>query len=935
MSQNEYNRDNFKMRVSAGDIGRGRVAQSALDKRTFLAMKQASRDQVTETGKTSRPGLRCCRPFYFGTGWGGLGLSVAGAILLPRRIMLVAAGVLLAGCVVVGRATPIPVLSIEKNSDGVTLTMSPGTLKLAVCSDDMVRVMYAPGSALPPMQDFVVTNRSWPRPNFKVAYLTDKVVVATRKLRIEVDKATGALAFHDAGGRLLLREPASGGKKMVPVVVNGESSYQPEQTFISPTDEFIFGLGQYQEGIWNWRGMPQQLRQVNTQIAIPIVVSSRGYGLFWNNASLTEFNPVDTEVPLSNKTGTFTTTEAGEYVFFVKNGDRRDLIGIQVDGETLVAITNMWVPYTIAGKKVLPANYTCLVTLLGGGAHARLYARPLGETTTFRSEVGDAIDYWFFYGPTADEIIAGYRRATGAAPLFPKAAYGFWQCRERYSSQAQILAAGREFRARKIPVDFIVQDWQYWGPHGWGAYQWDSKHYPDPASMIAELHTNNFKFMISVWSNPGGIVGKALAAMSNGLIPRSQWMDVFNPAVRRLRWDYMNAAFFSIGTDAWWQDATEPGDDGDAVSNVRCFLGSANRVRNSYPLFANQATYEGQRKTDSSKRVVILSRSAYAGQQRYAAAVWSGDVNGDWLAFARQIPAGLNYSITGLPYWTTDTGGFFRPRGQYTSPDYNELLTRWFQWSTFCPILRIHGYQTATEIWRWLPATQTNLITYLHLRYRMLPYIYSVAWKVTSEHYTIMRPLVMDFPDDKNAIGLADQYMFGPAFMVCPVTTPQATNRQVYFPAGTSWVDFWTGETLAGGRAGMANAPIDVIPLYVRVGSIVPLGPMLQYATEKPADPIELRIYRGANGKFVLYEDEGDNYNYEKGVYATIPFEWDETRQTLTIGKRKGKFHGMLQQRTFHIVWVSKGHGTGILPAAKPHMVVRYDGKPIKVSAKP
>jgi len=437
--------------------------------------------------------------------------------------------------------------------------------------------------------------------------------------------------------------------------------------------------------------------------------------------------------------------------------------------------------------------------------------------------------------------------------------------------------------------------------------------------------------MISVWLNTQGIIGRALAVMPHGLIPESQCMDVFNPAVRSLLWKYMNQAFFSIGADGFWQDATESGDDGTAISGDNSFSGSVNRVRNAYPLFASEATYEGQRSTDSSKRVVILTRSAYPGEQRYGAAVWSGDIRGDWLTFARQIPAGLNYSITGLPYWTTDTGGFFHPRDQYRSADYNELLTRWFEWSTFCPILRIHGFGTATEIWNWQPTTQTNLITFDQLRYRMLPYNYSVAWKITSEGYTPMRVLVMDFPKDRKALAIGDEYMFGPTFLVCPVTTPQAINRTVYLPAGTKWVDFWSGETLTGGSTVTANAPINILPLYVRAGSIVPLGPLMQYATEKPADPIELRVYRGADGRFALYEDEGDNYSYEKGRHATIPFEWNEAKQTLIIGKRSGKFPGMLKERTFRVVFVSPSYGIGVTAEESADAVVHYTGKAVTV----
>ena len=828
-------------------------------------------------------------------------------------------------------ATAIPVESFKKEADGVSFTMSPGKLKLTVCSANIVRVMYSPGTNLPVGQDFVVTNRSWPKTSFKVSDAKEKITLSTEKLKVTVDKATGALGFFDVAGHLLVSEPADGGKSMPAVTVNGESTFQPQQTFTSPNDEFLYGLGQFQDGIWNWRGMPQELRQLNTQIAVPMLVSSYGYGLLWNNASLTEFNPADTEVLLTNKSGTFSTTGAGDYAFFVKDGDRRNLIGVQVNGETVAAITNMWVPYTLSGKTALPANSACSVTLLGGGSHARIFARALGNTTVFRSEVGDAIDYYFFYGPSVNEVIAGYRQATGLAPLLPKAAYGFWQCRERYSSQEQMLAAARRFRATDIPVDYIVQDWQYWGSHGWGAYEWDLKNYPDPTNMIAELHTNHFKYMISVWSNPSGIVGKALAAMPHGLIPRSQWMDVFNPAVRKLRWQYMNSAFFSLGTDAWWQDATEPGDDGNSVSGVETYAGSANRLRNTYPLFASEATYEGQRATDSSKRVLILSRSAYLGQQRYSAAAWSGDVKGDWLTFTRQIRAGLNFCMTGLPYWTTDTGGFFHPRDQYTSADYNELLARWFQWSTFCPLLRIHGYTTETEIWKWLPETQTNLIAYDQLRYRMLPYNYSVAWKTTSEGYTPMRALPMDFLKDKQALPISDEYMFGPAFLVCPVTAPHASSRAVYLPSGAKWVDFWTGESIAGGATITANAPVTIMPLFVRAGSIVPLGPVVQYAMEKPADPMELRVYPGADGKFTLYEDEGDGYSYEKNILATIPFQWDEARQTLIIGKRTGKFRGMLIERTFHVVFVAPRHGTGMAETTND-AIIHYSGKAVTVS---
>jgi len=827
----------------------------------------------------------------------------------------------------------IPVVAVQQDADGATLTMSPGKLNLKVCTDGIIRVMYSPGSTLPTGQGFAANQAAWPSAPFQLTNGSTSVTLATAKVQVVVDKTTGSIQFLDTSNGVLLQEISGGGKTMTAVTVNGESSYRPEQTFTSPADEFLYGLGQYQEGIWNWRGMPQQLRQVNTQIAMPVIVSNKGYGLFWNNASLSEFNPADSQVTIdpTAKTGTYTTGAAGEYAFIVKDGDRNNDIGVAVNSQTVARITNRWVPYTIAGKITLPAGTTVPVQLFGGGSNAKVYARPLGNTTTFRSEIGDAIDYYFFYGPKVDQIVAGFRQATGAVPLFPKTAYGFWQCRERYSSQQQILDAAAGFRSRNIPVDFIIQDWQYWGSHGWGAYEWNETSYPDPATMISQLHTQNFKYMISVWSDPEGIVGNALANMPQGRLPGTTWMDIFNPAVRSLRWSYMNSAFFSIGTDGWWQDSTEPGDDGNSVSGKQCYAGNANRVRNSYPLFATQATYEGQRAQDPGKRVVILSRSAYPGIQRYAGAVWSGDINGDWITFSRQIPAGLNYTITGSPYWTTDTSGFFHPGSQYTSTDFNELLTRWFQWSTFCPILRIHGYQTATEMWNWLPQTQTTLLAYDTLRYRMLPYNYSWAWMTTSAGYTPMRALVMDFPNDPNVLPISNQYMFGPAFLACPVTTAQATTRSVYLPSGTSWVDFWNGEKYDGGQTIIANAPISIMPLFVRAGSIVPFGPALQYATEKAPDPIELRVYPGADGDFTLYEDAGDSYDYESGSYATIPFHWDNAGKTLTIGARQGSFAGMLTSRTFKVVWVYPGHGVGAPADAAGDVTVTYSGSATSV----
>jgi alpha-D-xyloside xylohydrolase len=447
--------------------------------------------------------------------------------------------------------------------------------------------------------------------------------------------------------------------------------------------------------------------------------------------------------------------------------------------------------------------------------------------------------------------------------------------------------------------------------------------------MIQSLHKQNVRFMISVWSNPQGKAGTDLKA-HNYNIPGTDWVDAFNPAARELRWKYLNDAFFEIGTDAWWQDATEPGDDGNSMANHRVFLGSGDLYRNAYPLFANQAVYEGQRTTSPDKRVVMLTRSAYPGQQRYATALWSGDIGGNWDALRRQIPAGLHVCLSGLPYWTTDCGGFFRPRDQYQSEDYADLLIRWFQFSTFCPVQRIHGYQSETEFWKF-PRALDTLVAYDRFRYRLLPYIYSVAWRVTHDGYTMMRALPMDFRGDPNVYDISNQYMFGPTFLVSPVTQPKAATRSIYLPAPETWTNFWTGESSAGGKRIESSAPQQTIPLFVRAGSIIPMGPDLQYANEKPADPIELRIYPGENGAFTLYEDEGDSYRYEKGAFATIHFAWDDAAKSLTIGSRKGDFPGMLKERTFKVVLVKDKHGNGIAATETPDQVVKYNGTEVKV----
>ena len=459
--------------------------------------------------------------------------------------------------------------------------------------------------------------------------------------------------------------------------------------------------------------------------------------------------------------------------------------------------------------------------------------------------------------------------------------------------------------------------------------------------MFRQLHDMHVHTMISVWpfyTPPSANFDEMLSHnyfVSGGrtelpsYYPGSRLFDAFNPDARKLFWKQIKTSLLDKGVDAWWLDSSEPLDfygeeQGPMLEGAHTALGNGTRYANLYPLMETQGVYEGQRATTDKQRVFILTRSAFLGQQRNGAVSWSGDIAPTFDSLRRQIPAGLNYSMSGLPYWTTDIGGFLG--GDPSDPAYQEIYVRWFEYGTFCPIFRTHGARPANELWSYGPRAQQILTSYDNLRYRLLPYIYSIAWKVSSEGYTPMRALVMDFRTDRKALDIADEFMYGPALLVSPVTQAGATSRSVYLPAGSIWYDFWTGTRAQGGQYITAQAPLETMPLYVRAGSIIPMGPELQYANEKPADPIELRIYPGADGQFTLYEDDGETYDYEKGAHATIAFTWTDSTNTLSIQARTGSFPGMLKQRSLRIVIVASGHGVGVDLTSNPEKLVNYNG---------
>jgi alpha-D-xyloside xylohydrolase len=750
-----------------------------------------------------------------------------------------------------------PVKAVESQPDGALFVLENGFLRFQVCSDSIVHIVYSLQRTVPERQDFLIVKNSWPKVDFALKTDDRKVIsLATSLVKFEVNRADSSIIFYDSAGRTLTQENA---RSLTPTEVNGEKTYHAERfSNMWGTQEAFYGLGQHQAGVLNYRGESVDIGQDNTNISIPFLISSNGYGIFWNNGSRSRFN------------------NRFVHAFFIS------------------------------------------------------------------SEVADSIDYYFLYGPDFDRIVAAYRELTGQAPLFGKWAYGYWQCKNRYDSQAELESIAKKYRDLHIPLDNIVQDWFWWNTMGEPVF---NKNYPDPKAMVETLHKDHVHLMVSVWPyfRPGSPVYDDMdkrgffieKTKAGGFHPLGQALyDAFNPEAREYYWKLMDDALFKIGVDAWWLDTTEPETEGletNLLVTHKVALGNGAHYANEFPLLTTTAVYQGQRAASDQKRVFILSRSGFAGIQRNSVSVWSGDVNPNWETFRRQIPAGLNFSVSGIPYWTTDIGGFVVANPD--DPQYRELYIRWFQFGAFCPIFRAHGTRSTNqnEIWSYGPEAQKILTAYDQLRYRLMPYIYSLAWKTHSEGYTIMRPMVMDFRMDTRAQNIPDQYLFGPAFLVNPVTEPGAGIRHLYLPDAT-WYDFWTGAATQGPRAIDSPSPIDRLPLFVRAGSILPLGPDVEYADEKPADPIEVRVYRGANGSFTLYEDENDNYNYEHGTHATIPFTWDEASHTLTIGERSGKFPGMLESRTFRIVFAGENHGVGSALAGTADKTVSYMGKKITVT---
>lgn len=651
---------------------------------------------------------------------------------------------------------------------------------------------------------------------------------------------------------------------------------------------------------------------------------------------------------------------------------------VWLDGEPVVSERwrTAWNPNSYKFKKEMEAGRRYPVKVEwrpdGGISYLGLKVlspRPAEEQNalSFWSEMGDQIDYYFIRGNNSDEVISGYRTLTGKAQIMPKWAMGYWQSRERYKTGDELLEAVNEYRQRGIPLDNIVLDWFYWPEDSWGSHQFDAARFPDPTAMVDSVHRLNARIMISVWpkfyyttdhykafDGKGWMYRRATRDSIRDWVGRGyigSFYDAYNPEARKLFWNQMKENLYPKGFDAWWMDASEPDILSNASINYRkslmtpTALGPSAKYFNAYALVNAEAIYNGQREADPDRRVFLLTRSGFPGLQRYSTATWSGDIGTRWEDMKAQISAGLNFAISGIPYWTMDIGGFCvenrytRAReGSEDLEEWRELNTRWHQFGAFCPLYRSHGQFPFREIYNIAPENHPaykTMVWYNKFRYRLMPYVYTLAGMTWHNDYTIMRPLVMDFNGDITVNNIGDQYMFGPSLMVAPVYEYKARTREVYFPAATGWYDLYSGQFLTGGEYRTVDAPYEKMPLYVREGAILPFGPEITSTAEKAADPVTLYVYTGRDGAFTLYEDEGVNYDYEKGEFSTIPITWDDAAGKLTIGARQGSWNGMPETRTFNVMWISKEQPQAFDLSAVPRASVTYDGTAVSLLRNP
>ena len=745
---------------------------------------------------------------------------------------------------------------VQRTEQGIKSATQGMDIQVEFYSPNIVRVYKTP-QGIPYDKKSLVVVKSPETTSVQFEQNGNNTRLKSSAIQVEINSQTGGIYFYNVTGETLLIDKDYG-TQFSSFNDAGNPSFIVREGFLLDKDEAIYGVGQIMDNKFNRRNSSHRMQNENMFTYSPYFLSVKGYAVFWDNYSISNFNDNPQELSFEG--------------------------------------------------------------------------------------IGHCIDYYFMYGENADGTIAQVRDLTGKTPMLPLWAYGFFQSKERYHTQEESLNVLKKYRELNVPIDVIIQDWRYWPTYNktdslWNSQSFDPERFPDPKKWVDDIHKLNAKLLIVTWPGFGSKTEQRKELDNKNMIinfdtypPESgaRPYDVYNPEAREIYWRYLNKGIFSyIENDGWWLDSTEPDhiNRKDTDYELPTHLGSYRSVKNAFSLMHNHGIASHQRAQNSNKRVVILTRSGFVGQQRYGSNTWSGDVQSTWDMLEKQIPAALNFTLMGIPHWNSDIGGFFaghwNDKGGVNSPEYQELYVRWMQLGLFSPMMRSHGTNLPREIWNfgnkgtWCFDAQEKVI---NLRYHLLPYIYSTSWDVSQNDGTFMRPLIMDFAADKHTHNIGNEYMFGRSLLVAPVTKYEARTWPVYLPEGSDWYNFWTNEHLKGGQTVTTDAPIDITPLYVKAGSIIPWGPQVQYSTEKKWDNLELKVYTGANGSFTLYEDEFDNYNYEKGAYSEIPVVWEDATQKLIIGMRTGSYKGMLKSRKFTI---SLQDGTT--------KTVHYNGKRIEV----
>lgn len=807
-------------------------------------------------------------------------------------------------------------IDYEKDEHSVSLTNGDVTTKLTVMNDEIIRVEKSlVGSAAPKIPEYVVVMEPQDT-KWKVKESGGKLVVETSKLKATIN-SLGEVSYTNKQGENIVAEVAT--DSYITPVSDGDVA--TAQSFTAG-DEALYGLGQFQNGLINWRGTPLRLLQSNQEIAIPFMVSTAGYGIYWGNYGVTDFNISDknqlsfTEVvdeKAKIKRGKFTPRISGVHQFSVvsptpKPSNRRlGAMRLIIDQDTILNYTTMWFPDAMAGRANLEAGREYDVVFQDTGAQEVgqvVYNEPDYNISRFSNEHGEQIDYYLIYGEEPARVVELYSELTGKAPMLPKSAFGFWHCREAYREQATLLENAHEYRKRQIPVDNIVQDWDYWR-EGTRCPEWDRSRYPDPKGMVAELKDLNLNLLVSVW--PAVDSKEHVERYGLEKLPKTSFINAFDPEVASGYYKMLSDSMYKIGVQAIWIDGSEPANHPDPKGDTG--VAPYEQLANIYSQRVTGAVYEGHREEFPEKRVINLTRSGFAGQQRFGTMVWSGDVDGSWEQFREQIPAGLNLTATGLPYWTTDIGGFFRnmtegntiERDQYHDQNYIELLSRWFEYGTFCPIFRIHGFKSETEVWRFGAEFEALARKYIDLRYQLIPYIYSESHDVTTSGAVMMSPLAYQFPEDKNCWDVMDQFMFGRSILVSPVTEYGAREREMYLPEG-EWFNLWNNDKLKGGKSITAKAEVGEMPIFVKAGAIIPCGPKVQYACEPTDEPMRIKIYPGCDGEFTLYLDDNASYGYESGDYSLVEMKYSESNGELTLASSHDKYVGFAKSPVKFVV---------------------------------